>query len=222
MTPRIIPVIHYSNEEQAMRNAQRAFEAGCDGVFLIHMNAHDHLLGPVARRIKETWSDRLVGTNLLGMTAGEALAMNLANGLDMTWTDDQLTHSALEPWGEAAEVRATATLHPEHLVFVGVAFKHQRHEPHPKGAAVRALEHGFIPTTSGAATGVAADDVRIAELAVALPRPARLAIASGVTPENASLFAPHLGYVLVATGVSSSFHEFDPALLRALMVATGR
>jgi len=30
------------------------------------------------------------------------------------------------------------------------------------------------------------------------------------------LYAPLLSHILVATGVSSSFHEFDPDLLRRL------
>lgn len=37
----IIPVIHYADDNQAMRNAERAIEAGCDGVMLIEMRGRN-------------------------------------------------------------------------------------------------------------------------------------------------------------------------------------
>ncbi|MBU9200312.1 hypothetical protein KTD31_02960 [Burkholderia multivorans] len=48
----MIPVIHYENADQAMRNAERAFDAGCEGVFLIHMDGENELLSPSAIAIK--------------------------------------------------------------------------------------------------------------------------------------------------------------------------
>ncbi|MDN8078562.1 hypothetical protein QZN30_04020 [Burkholderia multivorans] len=48
----VIPVIHYENADQAMRNAERAFDAGCEGVFLIHMDGENELLSPSAIAIK--------------------------------------------------------------------------------------------------------------------------------------------------------------------------
>lgn len=54
----------------------------------------------------------------------------------------------------------------------------------------------------------------------AIGNDAPLAIASGVTPDNVSAFLPHVSHILVSTGVSASFHEFDPARLRALVVAS--
>lgn len=208
MHTKVIPVIHYGSDELAIGNAQIAFDAGCAGVFLIHMDGKNRLLAPVARRIKERWPDRLVGINYLGLDAAEAVKRNIADGLDMTWTDQQLTHSAQKTWADAERVRDAALREFEHLVFAGVAFKGQLPEPRPDIAALAAAKFGFIPTTSGPATGVAAEAEQIARLRAAIGD-APLAIASGITPDNVHEFAPNLSHILVASGVSSSFYKFD-------------
>lgn len=218
MPAQVIPVIHYEDAKQALRNAEIAFDAGCAGVFLIHMNCDNHLLAPSARAIKERWPDKLVGINYLGGDAADAIAQNITNDLDMTWTDLQLTHSgAGDDRAEAAHRAMQAK--PGHMLFSGVAFKHQKREPNPEQSAQRALDYGFIPTTSGEATGVAAEQGKIATLRAALGPAAPLAIASGITPDNVHEFAPHLSHILVATGVSSSFYEFDFEKLYQLRVA---
>lgn len=204
----ILPVIHYQSDEQALRNAEVAFDAGCDGVFLIHMRGQNALLAAPARAIKARWPDKLVGVNYLGWDTAGAVAANIDDGLDMTWTDNQLTHSSGDDLQDARRVHAAMAAKPGHLVFTGVAFKHQRKEPHPVQAAQMAVEHGFIPTTSGPATGVAAEVTAVRALREGLDV-APLAIASGITPDNVAEFAPNLSHILVASGVSSSFYEFD-------------
>lgn len=216
MSTKVIPVIHYENDEQALRNAEVAFDAGCHGVFLIHMAGRNELLAPVARTVKARWPRMLVGINYLGRDPAGAVAANIADGLDMTWTDVQLTHSAAAPWADAMRVREVLLRKSDHLVFTGVAFKHQRHEPQPAVAAWEALAFGFIPTTSGSATGVAAEVEKVAQLRTALGTMAPLAIASGITPENVLDYAPYLSHILVATGVSNSFHELDYSKLYQL------
>ncbi|XP_011403363.2 PREDICTED: uncharacterized protein LOC100637956 [Amphimedon queenslandica] len=47
-----------------------------------------------------------------------------------------------------------------------------------------------------------------------------LALASGVTPENALDYAPYVDAVLVATGISIDFHNIDPLKLRQLIAVT--
>jgi predicted TIM-barrel enzyme len=205
----VIPVIHYETADQAMSNAERAFDAGCEGVFLIHMDGENELLSPSAIAIKARWPDKLVGINQLGEDPAKAMLANIANGLDMTWTDVQLTSSPLEPWTYAKMVRDALTPNPRHLLFTGVAFKHQSHDPNPELSARMAVKFGFVPTTSGPATGVAADVGKIARLREAVGNDAPLAIASGITPDNVHQYAPYLSHILVASGVSESFHEFD-------------
>ncbi|WP_321935477.1 hypothetical protein [Paraburkholderia sp. J8-2] len=208
MNKTIIPVIHFDSEAQAMRNAARAFDAGCDGVFLIHMEGLNDLLTPVALRMKSRWPEKLVGINYLGEDPAKALHANVANGLDMTWTDLQLTHSSNAPWTCAAMIHAALLEAPSHRFFSGVAFKHQRPEPNPETAARMADKFGFVATTSGVATGAAAEVEKVARMREALGD-APLAIASGITPENVHKYVPYVSHILVATGVSESFHEFD-------------
>lgn len=215
--PAILPVIHYADDNQAMRNAERALEAGCDGVLLIDMTGRNTGLSFAARAVKRRWPAARAGVNWLGLDPWRALLGNRDAGLDWTWTDEQLTHTGGALALEACRVdRLLRTAQP-HALFCAVAFKHQPGEPDAAGAALRALRHGFIPTTSGPATGVAADPSVIAGLREEIGPEAPLAIASGITPENAAAFLPHVTHVLVSTGVSASFYEFDPVRLRALV-----
>lgn len=216
MKPKIIPVIHYADDEQAKRNAAVAHAAGCAGVFLIHMDGQNHLLAPVAKTIKAKWPDLLVGTNLLGVDPFHALTANIAHGFDMTWTDEQITHSDLATHDTAERMRGMMQAAPDHLVFAAVAFKYQRPEPMPATAARTALSYGFIPTTSGSGTGVAASIGTVAVLHREIGEDAPLAIASGIDLGNAAAFAPLLSHILVATGVSRTFHEIDPDKLAEL------
>ena len=215
--PRLISVIHYENNDQVMRNAERTVNAGFDGTFLINMTGDDAVLPSTAQTVKRNWPQLLVGTNLLSTCPYKAFQFNLLFGLDMTWTDQQLTHSSLETVTSDTENLARAlAVHPEHCYFTGVAFKHQPHEPDPRIAARRAREFGMIPTTSGSKTGSPADHRVVAQLKRNLKPGSPLAIASGITLDNVYLFSPHVSHILVATGVSSSFFEFDPNKLKSV------
>jgi len=217
MRPAILPVIHYANDEQAIRNAELAFAAGSAGVFLIHMDGDNDRLPPVARQIKARWPDRLVGINFLGADPAAAVRGNIHHGLDMTWIDLQITHSAGDKYGSQdirlQRVQQAMSEASSHLLFAGVALKHQMTEPRPDLAAKKAIDCGFIPTTSGPATGIAADAHKVARLREIVGPAAPLAIASGITPRNVHQYARYLSHILVSTGVSSSFYEFDPEKL---------
>lgn len=86
-------------------------------------------------------------------------------------------------------------------------------EEFPARAAAQARAVGFIPTTSGDATGHAPTISKIE----AMGEGGALAIASGMTPENVNGYAPALSHILVATSVSRSEHHIDPAKLKALI-----
>ena len=215
MKTKIIPVIHYLDDEQAMRNARRVYDAGCDGVMLIDMTGKNDRLVPLAQDIKIEWPDLPAGVNHLGLDPLRSLDLNLAAGLDMTWTDAQPTHTVF-PDDQLSLMLSRRIGRKRHDLFVGVAFKHQEHEPDPVGAAKSAIARNLIPTTSGSATGKAAEVQDIIDLRQGIAADAPLAIASGITPDNFAGFRPHLTHVLVATGVSRSFHELDEELMREL------
>lgn len=106
---------------------------------------------------------------------------------------------------------------PAISVFGSVAFKYQPDEPNPAEAARQALAVGMIPTTSGAATGLAPEIAKIKGMSAAAS--GRLAVASGMTPDNVAEYAPHLSHILVATGVARDEHTLDPLLLRRFVAA---
>lgn len=207
MNHRILPVIHYRDDEQALDNAALAFEVGCDGVLVISMDGNDEALSPIALAIKDKWPERKVGVNYLSLPALTALQKNVRDGLDMTWTDNAHVHSSgltkhAQLLGEAlASCRG-------HDFFGAIAFKHQAYEPDPPAAAVMAAKLGMLPTTSGDATGVAADIQKVRSIRAALGA-GPLGIASGLTPDNVCEYTPYLTHLLVATGVSRTFYSFD-------------
>jgi predicted TIM-barrel enzyme len=214
MTKIMLPVIHYLDDDQAYRNAKLAFDTGADGVLLIEMNGNNERLGHVGNRIKTAFPDKMIGINHLSRDAEEGMRKNIAYDLDMTWTDRQLTHSSLaeENWKMARKLRLLNSKHPSHKLFVGVAFKYQASEPDPVTAALKAQELGFIPTTSGTATGISADVEKVKTIKEAL-NGGDLAIASGITPENVHDYLPYVTHYLVAVGISKDFHNFDRAKL---------
>lgn len=218
MSTKVLPVIHHKNMALSVANAEMAHEVGCEGVFLIAMggpeDGPEDELGKVALTIKSLWPSLKVGINYLRVDGLSALTKNLHLGLDMTWTDSPGVHSS----GLTPPSHDTASLlakNPQHQFFGSVAFKYQKPEPNPAEAARLAQGLGMIPTTSGIATGREVDLGKLVDMHRALEG-GPLALASGVTPDNAHTFAPYLSHVLVATGISKTFHEFDYELLRRL------
>ena len=85
-------------------------------------------------------------------------------------------------------------------------------------AASLAAKFMDVVTTSGSATGVAASIKKISDMRDGCGDVA-MALASGVTPENASQYVLLVDGILVATGISppGDFYNLDPARLRALL-----
>jgi hypothetical protein len=215
MTPEIWPVIHLDTPGLAFVNAAIAFNAGCDGVFVIHMNGGDELVTPVASEIKRMWPDKKVGVNYLTMNAFDGLRRAEKNLFDAYWTDESGVRSdGVEE--VARNVQWFLSICRPILFFGSVAFKYQKSDPDPSMAAERATRLGMIPTTSGSATGKAPPVEKVKMMREFIQhRP--LALASGVTPENVLSLAPYVSHILVSTGISKSFFEFDADKLKALV-----
>jgi predicted TIM-barrel enzyme len=78
-----------------------------------------------------------------------------------------------------------------------------------------------VVTTSGIATGHEAEGGKIADFRAGLEN-APLALASGITPENAARYGRDVDCFLVATGINrdGDFYNIDPARLDALLAVT--
>lgn len=213
------PVIHLDTPELAYRNAAIAQRAGVRGIFLIHMDGLDEQIDPIAEQIRQRYPDLRIGVNYLSLDAPTALARAIALGHDASWSDRPgIRSDSLDPAAEA--MHTLLKEHPKHQFFASVAFKYQPTDPNPGLAAARALELGMIPTTSGLATGKAPPVEKLELIRQTIGNIAPLALASGATPDNAHLLALHLSDILVSTGISSSFYEFDEALLGKLVLST--
>jgi predicted TIM-barrel enzyme len=227
--PRVLPVIHVRDRDQALENAQIAAEAGADGVFLISHGSHEPLvLARLGREVKRMTYSTMpwVGINFLGLEPVDAIEM-LPTGIDGLWVDNAGIDEHAENQYIADEIEkvrqqemALRSFSTRMEYFGGVAFKYQR----PvrlggdlKKAAEIARNYMDVVTTSGEGTGKAADLDKIREMREGLGPDARLGIASGITPENVELYLPYVNDFLVATGINKDFFNFDPNKLRELV-----
>lgn len=222
--PKILPVIHHINLGLTLDQADLAFEAGADGVFLIsHNNADEELYEPLIL-IKNAYPDKFIGVNFLNSPVHQVYPVIAELGIDGLWSDNIGITSA----GVSEATRLLKSVYLEStrqcLIFGSIAFKYQRHEPDPTLAAKTVerlmVDTGrplWIPTTSGAGTGEAPTAIKIATMSKATN--GNLAIASGMTPENVAEFVPFVSHILVATGISQDAHHFDYEKLVAFIGA---
>ncbi|MCB8943056.1 MAG: adenine phosphoribosyltransferase [Ardenticatenaceae bacterium] len=219
----VLPVIHVVNTAQAKLNAQIAYEAGADGVFLINHEdeggerplTYRHLLD-IHQELSQTIPGWWLGVNCLDLPPHETFA-HLTPQVAGVWVDNAYIDER-----QTAQTAAEQIAHSRQqsqwqgLYFGGVAFKYQREVADVARAAQTAVPYIDIITTSGTATGQAAHLHKIQQIRAAIgPHP--LAIASGLTPENIAAYLPYANYFLVATGISRSFDSFDPARVRAFV-----
>lgn len=213
-TARIFPVIHHLDRETTLSEVLVARDLGADGVFLISHGGEDDELVHIAWEAQRRTEQFPIGINLLSKPATAAALKAHEARLKMVWADDMGVGSeGLNEVGDAMRDFAAGHQHIE--FFASVAFKYQRHEANPTQAALNARQAGFIPTTSGAGTGKAPPVEKIRSMSTG----GRLAVASGMTPENVGTFAPFLTDILVATGISRSEHHIDHGRLVAFVNA---
>ncbi len=213
-----LAVVHVENSAQAVRNARLAQDEGADGIFLInHDSGHEELLNAYAQVVRDLpwlW----VGLNCLdlGRSAVRAIPITTA-GL---WVDNAgITETDVVPAKRFNDIRTG--LGWEGLYFGGVAFKYQEPVNDVAVVARAAVPYVDVITTSGDGTGHAPAVEKIKMMKAAIGSHP-LAIASGITPENVLEFAPYADCFLVATGVSDSHTELNPARVRALAKRLGK
>lgn len=214
MPPKILPVIHLKDHVTALEQVTIAHVCGADGVFLISHKGNDDELVEIAWACKNVHPDFPIGVNLLSKPPMAAALQAWSVGMNMIWADDMGVSSA-GLTEEGKELSALQTQFPKYEMFASVAFKYRPHEPDAPAAAIHAQRAGFIPTTSGAATGSAPELEKIVRMSAATG--GLLAIASGITPENIATYAPYMSHVLVATGIGQDEYHIDPKKLHQLI-----
>ena len=224
--PAVLPVIHARDRAQVTRNVQVAVREGAQGIFLInHDFALDGLL-PLVREVRDRYPSVWLGVNFLGVTGAQAFPVlgDLERSdcvVDAYWADDARIDEHSETQHEAdviAETRRTSGW--TGLYLGGTAFKKQREvrPEHFETAARIAARHMDAVTTSGIATGRSAEVSKIEAFRVGCADQA-LAVASGVTPDNAGAYADLVDAILVATGINRTgdFYNIEPMRLRRLL-----
>jgi predicted TIM-barrel enzyme len=231
--PVVTPVIHVLDRAQAARNIAVAVEAGAAGVFLINHDFPKEQLLPILRDIRAEWPGLWLGVNFLAVTGRDAfpiLGGLEAEGcrIDAYWADDARMDERADDQAEAAEIaRIRADSGWTGLYFGGVAFKKQRKVDPGQNRRSAEIARPFmdVVTTSGIATGHEAGDGKITDFRAGLgdaPQDAPLALASGITPENAARYGRDVDCFLVATGINrdGDFYNIDPTRLEALLEVT--
>jgi len=218
--PVVLPVIHVVDREQAIENILIAREGGSNGVFLINHEMASNELFWIYKSIINEFPDFWVGINCLGLGPDEIFnevsRRNLLN-LSGVWTDNAMIDERSQDQFEAERIDVLRQISGWNgLYFGGVAFKYQREVYNIEKVAQIAARYTDVVTTSGPATGQAADIEKIRRMKAAIGEKP-LAIASGITSENVRDYLGISDCFLVATGISKNFTNLDSEKLKMLM-----
>jgi predicted TIM-barrel enzyme len=226
--PVVLPVIHVLDTPRTVENVRILVGEGAAGCFLINHDFGVPQFEPIIREVREAFPSLWMAVNFLAVTGRDAfpvLGKLQADGcqVDGYWADDARIAERSELQREAGVIdKAREASGWQGLYFGGTAFKKQRPvAPEDHQAAARAaVPFMDVVTTSGIATGHEADDSKIADFRRGIGD-IPLALASGITPENALRYRD-VDAFMVATGINrpDNFYDIDPARLAALMAIT--
>ena len=225
--PVVLPVIHVLDTPRTLRNLSEVIQAGAPGCFLINHDFEPERFLPIIAEARAAHPSLWIGVNFLGVTGKDAfptLGALAQDGVvvDAYWADD----ACIDEHGENAQANQIAIAYDtsgwEGLYFGGTCFKKQREvaPEHYGDAAREACSFMDVVTTSGVATGHEADLGKVETFRRAIGDKT-LALASGVTPENAATYGD-VDCFMVATGINEdgNFYDIHPGKLAKLMQVT--
>lgn len=225
--PVVLPVIHVLDSARTRQNVEILLEAGAQGCFLINHDFEPEKFLPIIRDTRAAFPSLWMAVNFLAVTGEHAFPMlgqlqDEGCQVDAYWADD----ACIDENGTNTEAKTIAAARAasgwDGLYFGGTAFKKQREvAPDRYGDAAReACPFMDVITTSGVATGQEADLNKIETFRAAIgDRP--MALASGISPENARSYAD-VDCFMVATGINvpGNFYDIDAGRLADLMSIT--
>lgn len=225
-----MPVIHALDTEQCLKNVRLALQEGVHGIFLINHDFSYPEFLPIVQDVRAAYPDIWLGLNFLAQTGEVAFPIlgALASqgcSIDAYWADDACIDesSKVSEQKEALRImQARQDSSWNGFYLGGTCFKKQREvlPEHYETAAELATHYMDAVCTSGVATGKEASPIKIEQFRNAIGEHT-LALASGVTPENARVYK-NVDCFLVSTGINkeNDFYNIDTAKLRSLMNVT--
>ncbi|MFK7858211.1 MAG: hypothetical protein AB8B64_05305 [Granulosicoccus sp.] len=228
--PVVTPVIHVMDVDQASRNVTIAMDAGAAGIFLINHDFPVEPFLPIVRTIRERYPDVWLGLNFLAVTGEHAFPVlgNLQREgyrIDAYWADDACIdeHAAVQAQTQAIKIQQVRIESGwDGLYLGGTCFKKQRQvSPEHYGTSAAIATHFMDAVcTSGYATGIEADADKIKVFRERMGEHV-LALASGITPENAATYGD-VDCFMVATGINidEDFYNIDKRKLERLLKIT--
>lgn len=221
--PVLLPVVHPVGRREALEAVHVACSLGLKGVFLIDQIMHEDDVLALVREIRDLHHGLWVGVNLLSRSPAEALvtALGGCGTIDGIWSDNAgIDEHRAEQSDAEVFVTARREVSWHGLYFGGVAFKYQRQVAREDlgRVASRAPAYMDVVCTSGPGTGVAADVEKVRGLHGGLGGHA-LALASGITSQNARDYLPYVQAFLVGTGIEASLGVLDPKKIESLLQA---
>jgi predicted TIM-barrel enzyme len=212
MSIEVYPVIHVKETQQAVDQADIAFEAGAAGVYLIDHESGDSTDTLFSAFNEVVWRspESFVGINLLQFRSGFSAFSHILESMDAgkmarlpngIWVDDaDRDHAKLtELRHEVAELDYVSYLG-------GVAFKYTKdYTDQPDRAAqlaVRLAPAVDVVTTSGPGTGFPPSPDKIMAMKQAIGDQ-KLAVASGIDSRNIADYQGVVDQLLVATSIET-------------------
>ncbi len=227
----VTPVIHVVDTAQVLRNIEVTVGEGAHGVFLINHDFGIDEFIPIIKATRDRYSDLWLGLNFLAVTGKHAfpiIAELQTEGcpIDAYWGDDARIDESQTARNQV-EAQEIADIYQScgwsGLYFGGTAFKKQRKiDPQDYGrSALLASQFMDVVTTSGVATGHEAEASKIETFRNSIGETA-LALASGITPENAPIY-DDVDCFMVAIGINheDDFYNIDPRRLSRLVKIAG-
>jgi len=220
----VLPVVHVTNTEQAIKNVGIALEQGADGVFLfstVGRSLKD--LNIVHAGVKRQFPDFWVGVNYHDLVDDPIEVFpSLKPDINGVWLED----AQINPLGQGQLEALRINMAREDsgwtgLYFGGVAFKYRDRvsEKDLRGVAQVATKYMDVVTTSGDGTGHPPEVSKIETMRDGVGD-YPLAIGSGMSENNIFKYLELADAFLVSSSLLVPYTEdFDPAKVKALVQA---
>ena len=236
--PKIIPVLHLSNDVNYLKQVRKVRDAGADGIFLIdHESDTTDRLDEAVQLTKKRAEGFPIGVNYLQIVNGLAALTHVwlmsqqdPNYIkpDMLWADKISSPGHAEYLSQIYPnvILPNNTRRADLPIFFGsTSFKYTVEYTENPELAVSLAKRDEplvdVLVTSGAATGASANPDKIKAIKNAITKP--LALSSGVTQENVGQY-PGVNVFMVSSSIETRpmSGRFDIIALEGLIEAVNQ